>query len=80
MATELTGVEPCAHARNCITHIWLPYLPSMKVRILLRKLHFLAKLLESEEDNLSSRVFRTIAAENVYGISQPDGTMQVAPG
>ena len=45
------------------------HLPSMKVRILLRKLHFLAKLLESEEDDLSSRVFRTLSAENVFEIS-----------
>ena len=45
------------------------HLPSMKVRILLRKLHFLAKLLESEEDDLSSRVFRTLSADNVFEIS-----------
>ena len=41
----------------------------MKVHILLRKLRFLAKLLESEEDDLSYRVFRTLSAENVFEIS-----------
>ena len=33
-----------------------------------RKLHYLVKLLESE-DNLSSHVFRTMAAEDVHRIS-----------
>ena len=44
-------------------------LPSMKARILLRKLSFLAKLLSCNEDNLSASVFRTISTENVYNIS-----------
>ena len=45
------------------------HLPSMKARILIRKLNFLAKLLSSTEDTLSTRTFRTFAAENVYDIS-----------
>ena len=44
-------------------------LPSMKARILIRKLNFLAKLLSSTEDTLSTRTFHTFVAENVYDIS-----------
>ena len=42
--------------------------PSVKARILTRKLAFLAKLLE-RDDCLSSHVFRTLASEDVYEIS-----------
>ena len=42
--------------------------PSVKARVLIRKLTFLAKLLE-RDDVLSSRVFRTLASTNVYEIS-----------
>ena len=42
--------------------------PSVKARVLCRKLTFLAKLLE-EDDCLSSHVFRTLASEDVYEIS-----------
>ena len=44
--------------------------PSVKARILLRKLTYLAKVLE-REDGLSSHVliFRTLASEDVYGAS-----------
>ena len=45
------------------------HLPSIKARILLRKLCFLSKLLENEDDEMSSRLFRTLSAENVYSIS-----------
>ena len=44
-------------------------LPSIKTHVLLRKLTFLAKLLESEDDHISTRVFRTLSVENVYNIS-----------
>ena len=42
--------------------------PSVKARVFIRKLTFLAKLLE-RDDVLSSRVFRTLASTNVYEIS-----------
>ena len=42
--------------------------PSVKARILLRKLTFLAKVLE-RDDGLSSHVFRTLASEDVYNVS-----------
>ena len=42
--------------------------PSVKARILLRKLTFLAKVLEKDDD-LSSYVFRTFASEDVYRVS-----------
>ena len=45
------------------------HLPSMKVRILLRKLKFLARLLSTTNNTQSARTFRTLAVENVYGIS-----------
>ena len=41
----------------------------MRVCILLRKLTFLVKFLQSTSDNLSSRVFRTLASEDVSKIS-----------
>ena len=47
-------------------------LPSIKARVLLRKLTFLAKLLESKDDHISTRVFRTLSVENVYNISLVD--------
>ena len=43
--------------------------PSVATRILNRKLTFLSKLLSSSEDTLSSRVFKTLAMEDVYSIS-----------
>ena len=52
---------------NIGTRIGLHW-PSVKARILCRKLTFLAKLLE-EDDCLSSHVFRTLASEDVYEIS-----------
>ena len=45
------------------------HLPSMKARILLRKLNLLAKLSSSNDNTLSVRTFRTFAADNVYNIS-----------
>ena len=42
--------------------------PSVKARVLIRKLTFLAKLLE-RDDVLSSHVFRTLASTNVYEVS-----------
>ena len=42
--------------------------PSVKARILIRKLTFLAKLLE-RDDGLSSHVFRTLASDDVYEVS-----------
>ena len=44
----------------------------MKVRILLRKLSFLAKLLGSEDNTMSAQVFRTLSVDNVYKISLVD--------
>ena len=52
---------------NIGTRIGLHW-PSVKARILCRKLTFLAKLLV-EDDCLSSHVFRTLASEDVYEIS-----------
>jgi hypothetical protein len=46
--------------------------PSIKARVLLRKLTFLAKLLESEDNHISTRGFRTLSVENVYNISLVD--------
>ena len=45
------------------------HLPSIKALIAIRKLRFLAKLLKSEQDDLASRVFRTLSADNVHSIS-----------
>ena len=45
------------------------HLPSIKARILMRKLSFLAKLLAKDEDTQSVRVFHTISADNIYSIS-----------
>ena len=42
--------------------------PSVKARILIRKLKFLARVLVND-DNISSRVFRTLASDDVYEIS-----------
>jgi hypothetical protein len=42
--------------------------PSVNARILIRKLTFLAKLLE-RDDSLSSHIFRTLASDDVYEIS-----------
>ena len=53
--------RPCSHYR-CL------HLPSIKARIAIRKFRFLAKLLKSEQDDLASRVFRTLSADNVYCI------------
>ena len=43
--------------------------PRMRVYILLRKLTFLVKLLQPTSDSLSSRVFHTLASEDVCKIS-----------
>ena len=52
---------------NISTRIGLHW-PSMKARILLRKLNFLANLL-SKEDCLSSNIFQTLSSQNVYEIN-----------
>ena len=44
-------------------------LPSIKARVLIRKLSFLAKLLTSDGNELSARVFRTLVTDSVYNIS-----------
>ena len=44
------------------------HLPSIKAHIAIGKLRFLAKLLKSEQDDLASRIFRTLSAD-VYSIS-----------
>ncbi len=44
------------------------HLPSIKARVLMRKLTFLAKLISSNDSNLSARVFRTLCSDNVYDI------------
>ena len=44
-------------------------LPSIKARVLIRKISFLAKLLPSDGNELSARVFRTLATDSVYNIS-----------
>ena len=43
--------------------------PSVATRVLNRKLTFLSKLLSSSEGTLSSRVFKTLAMEDIYSIS-----------
>ena len=43
--------------------------PSVATRILLRKLMFLSKLLYSTRDSLSSRVFTSLAMNDIYEIS-----------
>ena len=48
------------------------HLPSIKARVLLRKLTFLAKLLENEDNHISTRVFRTLSVDNVNNISLVD--------
>ena len=48
------------------------HLPSIKARIVIRKIDFLAKLQDSERDDLASHVFRTLSADNVYNISLVD--------
>ena len=44
-------------------------LPSINARVLIRKLSFLAKLLTSDGNELSARVFPTLANDSVYNIS-----------
>ena len=44
-------------------------LPSIRVQILIRKLRFLARLLQSEEQTLGPATFRTLAILNVDEIS-----------
>ena len=48
------------------------HLPSIKVRVLLRKLSFLAKLLERNDQSISARVLRTLSVDNMYDISLID--------
>ena len=55
------------HHSNLFTLIGLHW-PSVRCRILIRKLGFLAKLLSSD-DKLSSQVFRTLASDDVYNVS-----------
>ena len=43
--------------------------PRIRVYVLLRKLAFLVKLLQSNRDNLSSRIFRTMASDDIHKIS-----------
>ena len=43
--------------------------PTMATRILSRKLTFLSKLLTNSNDSMSSRIFTTLAMEDVYSIS-----------
>ena len=43
--------------------------PSIKARILIWKLTFLAKLLEKSDGGLSGQVFRTLASHDVYEVS-----------
>ena len=42
---------------------------SIKARILIRKLTFLAKWLEKSDGGLSGKVFRTLASHDVYEVS-----------
>ena len=51
--------------------------PRLRVCILLRKLTFLVKLLQSTHDNISSRVFHTLAAEDVSKISLVEQCQQL---
>jgi len=44
-------------------------LPSIRVQILIRKHHFLARLLQSEEQTLGPATFRTLTILNVDEIS-----------
>ena len=39
--------------------------PTMKVRLLKQKLRILGKLLSDERDNIATRIFLTIASQNV---------------
>ena len=43
--------------------------PSVATRVLLRKLSFLSKLLTNSNDILSSRIFTTLAMDEIYSIS-----------
>lgn len=43
--------------------------PTVSTRILLRKLSFLAKLLSSKNDSISTRVFNSLAIDDVYDSS-----------
>ena len=52
-----------------LVYSWAVTDPRLRVHILLRKLALLGKLIHSDGVKLSSRVFHTLAAENVYKIS-----------
>ena len=56
------------HYANLLPRVTLQ-LPSMRVRILIRKLYFLAHLLTSNDDTLGPTTFRTLAMCNVDDIS-----------
>ena len=43
--------------------------PTVATRILMRKLTFLSKLLSNTEDNMNSRIFTTMAMDDVYSIT-----------
>lgn len=43
--------------------------PSIKTRIVLRKLGFLVNLPDNERDDLASHVFQSLSVDNVYSIS-----------
>ena len=43
--------------------------PRIRVHVLLRKLAFLVKLLQSNRDDLSSCIFRTMASDDIHKIS-----------
>ena len=43
--------------------------PSVSTRVLIRKLKYLSKLLSSDEDTISTRIFNSVAMEDVYNCS-----------
>ena len=58
---------PKFYSNNAV-HIRLHW-PTVSTRILLRKLSFLAKLLSSNNDSISTRVFNSLAIDDVYDSS-----------
>ena len=58
---------PKHHSGNAV-RIGLHW-PSMSTRIFLRKVAFLSKLLHQNKDSLCSRIFTSLAIENVYNTS-----------
>ena len=43
--------------------------PSVSTRVHIRKLKYLSKLLLSDEDTISTRIFNSVAMEDVYNCS-----------